>query len=160
MNSKAADDPDFQKEEFRTLNGYRRQRISRMTESMEDYLEMIFRMTAMSDRNNEADISKSQAAVGVNEIASLLHVRPSSASKMTGKLREQGWVTFEKYGQIRLTEQGRERGAYLLWRHNVLSEFFRRLNHSEGELRQVEQIEHFMDEQTIQNLEKLIPLLP
>lgn len=151
--------PDAHDEEFRTLNGYRRQRVSRMTESMEDYLEMIFRMTSRTDTAGQDGIAGNRMAVGVNEIAAKLHVRPSSASKMTGKLREQGWVTFEKYGQIRLTEQGRERGEYLLWRHNVLSEFFRRLNHSEGELRQVEQIEHFLDEQTIRNLEKLIPQL-
>ncbi len=135
-------------EEFRTLNGYRRQRVSRVTESMEDYLEMIFRLTA------------GRPSVGVNEVAARLHVRPSSASKMIGKLRDASLVAFEKYGQITLTEQGKERGRYFLWRHNVLSEFFRRLNHSEGTLRQVELIEHFVDEETVKNLEKLLDILP
>ena len=95
-------------EEFRTLNGYRRQRVSRVTESMEDYLEMIFRLTA------------GRPSVGVNEVAARLHVRPSSASKMIGKLRDASLVAFEKYGQITLTEQGKERGRYFLWRHNEI----------------------------------------
>ncbi len=135
-------------EEFRTLNGYRRQRLSRVTESMEDYLEMIYRMT------------ESRPAVGVNEVAAKLHVRPSSASKMIGKLKEASLVSFEKYGQITLTEQGRDRGRYFLWRHEVLSRFFRRLNRSEGELRQVELIEHFLNEETVGNLEKLLERFP
>ena len=119
-----------------------------MTESMEDYLEMICRM------------EEENPMVGVNEVARRLNVRPSSASKMIGKLRQEGLVLFERYGQITLTEKGRERGAYLLWRHDVLIQFFCRLNRSDDQLRQVELIEHFLTEESVRNLEKLITVLP
>ena len=135
-------------EEFHTLTGYRQQQDHSLTESMEDYLEMITRMT------------QDTPSVGINNLARKLHVRPSSASKMVNKLKEENFVIFKRYGLITLTEQGKSRGEYLLWRHQVLEQFFSRLNHSDGELRQVEQIEHFINEQTVKNLEKLIPYIP
>ena len=138
----------MENEEFRTRNGYRRQQAGDLTESMEDYLGMLCRLTA------------ARPSVGVNEVAARLHVRPPSASKMLGKLKEAGLASFEKYGQVSLTELGREKGRYLLWRHDVLSRFFRCLNQSGGELRQVELIEHFLDEETVRNLEKLLERLP
>jgi len=50
---------------------------------------------------------------------------------------------------------GRAMGHYLLYRHDVPHRFLCMLNHSSNELEQVEQIEHFGDPRTIQNLERL-----
>ena len=72
--------------EFHTLKGYQMQNIGEITESMEDYLEMICRHI------------QENGYIRIHFLAEQLHVRPSSASKMVGKLREMGLVTFEKYG--------------------------------------------------------------
>lgn len=128
---------------FRTLTGYRQAEENHMTEAMEDYLEMICR----AEKNGEM--------IRTGDLATLLHVRPSSASRMILRLTEAGLLQYEKYGVIQTTVQGRSKGQYLLWRHEVLEQFFRKLNQTEDVLKQVEQVEHFMTAQTIRNLEKL-----
>ena len=134
---------DNESREFYTLKGYRLQNGGDITEAMEDYLEMICRHI------------QENGYLVIYFLAEELHVRPSSASKMVGKLREMGLVEFEKYGLIIPTERGMAVGRYLLWRHDVLHRFFRLLNHSDCQLEQVEKVEHFMSRETMENLEKL-----
>ena len=134
---------DNESREFYTLKGYRLQNGGDITEAMEDYLEMICRHI------------QENGYIRIHFLAEQLHVRPSSASKMVGKLREMGLVEFEKYGLIIPTERGMAVGRYLLWRHDVLHRFFRLLNHSDCQLEQVEKVEHFMSRETRENLEKL-----
>lgn len=139
------DGPDKEEGGFYTLKGYERSGSGELTSSMEDYLEMICRM--------EADGHQ----VRVSLLASSLHVRPSSASKMLDNLRSAGYIDFRKYGTIMVTDKGREEGSYLLHRHRVLHDFFCALNHTDSELEQVEKIEHFINRRTVENLEKIIP---
>ena len=129
--------------EFRTLTGYRQAEDKQMTEAMEDYLEMIYR--------TETD----GGTIRMGDLAARLHVRPSSASRMVTRLGEAGFLRYEKYGVIRMTELGRLTGEYLLWRHDMLQRFFCKLNGREDVLEQVEQVEHFMSEETVRNLGRL-----
>lgn len=135
-------------DEFYTMKGYARHTQGGMTSAMEDYLEMIARLTAANQR------------VRVTELSQLLHVKASSVTKMMQQLLHAGLICGQKYGEIVLTDAGREKGEYLLHRHAVLHEFLCRLNGSQNELEQVEKIEHFLDERTVKNLEKICPLLP
>lgn len=130
--------------EFHTLKGYQMHNDSELTEAMEDYLEMIGRCMQES------------GYVRVNALAAKLNVRPSSVSKMVNKLRELELVQFEKYGLITTTEKGYGEAQYLLWRHEVLLRFFRRLNGGEDQLTLVEQVEHFMDKKTVENLDRML----
>ena len=88
-----------------------------------------------------------------------LNVRPSSASKMGYQLRTLGLVAFEKYGLIQPTEKGWSVGRWLLHRHEVLHRFFCMLNGSTDELELVEQVEHYLNEGTVRNLEALLERL-
>lgn len=133
--------------EFHTLKGYPIQNEYGLTESMEDYMEMIYRC------------AQTEHYARVGDLAARLNVQPSSASKMAGKLAEMGFLRFERYGIIRLTEKGAEAGKYLLWRHNVLLRFFSLLNHTGDELDEVEQIEHFVRKNTVENLAHLTETL-
>lgn len=133
--------------DFYTLKGYGRMEEHELSPAMEDYLEMICRCT------EEAGYLR------VNALAAKLNVTPPSASKMAAKLKVQGLIQFEHYGIITATPRGREVGAYLLRRHRVLHRFFCLLNRSEDELRQVEQIEHFVAPDSVRNLEELLPVL-
>lgn len=128
---------------FYTLNGYRNKNKNKLTESMEDYLEMIYRY-----RNKEE--------VHVKDISIKLNVKPSSVSKMINRLKEYNLVNFEKYGSITLTNEGVKMGKYLLWRHNILVKFFKKLNKKNYLLEQVEKIEHFIDFETLKNMEKFL----
>ena len=131
-----------QGDNFYTLKGYSLLEHTRVTSSMEDYLEMIYRLYQEGQ------------PVRIKELAGRLHVKPSSASKMTGNLKKQGLVAFEKYGTVSLTEDGLRLGEYLLFRHQVLHRFFCYVNQSTDELEQVEKVEHFMEPKTVYNIQK------
>lgn len=132
------------KSEFYTLKGYKLKNSNNITEAMEDYIEMIYRKTL----NDET--------ISIKELSNYLNVKPSSASKMANRLKDLSLINFEKYGQISLNEDGKNIGKYLLYRHNVLNKFFKLLNKNKYSLEQVEKIEHFIDYDTIRNIEKLI----
>ena len=123
-------------EEYYTLKGYKIRENKNITEAMEDYIEMIYRF----------DIKT------VKELSEKLNVRPSSVSKMIDRLKINKLVENEKYGNIKLTEEGKSLGKYFLYRHKVLSEFLKIINKDDYDLKQVEKIEHFVDEITIKNI--------
>jgi len=130
--------------EFYTLKGYDQRGEESISPAMEDYLEMICRSIG------------NPGFVRVSTLAAKLNVKPSSASKMVARLREQGLVDFERYGVIVPTKKGEAAGEWLLRRHRVLEAFFRMVNHSENELELVEKIEHFIDPDTVGNIERML----
>lgn len=132
------------KSEFYTLKGYKLKSDNNVTEAMEDYIEMIYRKTIDNDK------------ISIKQLAECLNVKASSASKMANRLKILKFIDFEKYGQISLTKDGKYLGNYLLHRHDVLNEFFIKLNKDKYKLEQVEKIEHFIDYDTILNIEKVI----
>ena len=123
------------------MKGYQRQKEAGMTAAMEDYLEMICRL------------QQTQKVVRIHQLAEHLHVKASSASKMVQNLKKEGYLEFEKYGYLTITEKGRQMGQYLLRRHQILHAFLCYINHSESELTQVEKIEHFIEPETVYHLE-------
>ena len=129
---------------FYTLKGYALLEGNIITSSMEDYLEMIYRIHTTGE------------AVRVGNLAEKLNVKPSSATKMVANLKNQGLVSSEKYGYIQLTEAGREFGQYLVSRHETLHRLLCYINQSESELEQVEKIEHFINPETVANIQRLL----
>ncbi len=125
---------------FYTLKGYEQMNPPELSPAMEDYLEMIYRHL------------KEEPYIRVNQLAARLNVKPSSASKMAAKLTENGYLSFEHYGLIRLTNKGVEMGEYLYWRHGLVNAFFCFINQSENELELTERVEHFIDKKTALNL--------
>lgn len=130
-------------DKFRTQRAYLTC-MEGLSGSMEDYLEMIYR------------ISKEGGAVRIKDLSSRLSVSPSSASKMAGVLKGRGLVLFEKYGYITLTERGRITGEYLFHRHRVVNSFLCKLNGTEEELAETEKIEHYLRVETVSNMEKFL----
>lgn len=122
--------------------------VGEVTESMEDYLEMSAAVWRNTGMYGSAPWPTSSMSV------------PPRSLRWSAGLRELGLVQFEKYGLITLTKKGDEIAAYLLWRHDVLLRFFQRLNHTGGQLSLVEQVEHFMDQETVRNLERLLDAFP
>jgi len=129
------------------MKGYQLNEVADITSAMEDYLEMICRM------------ARSRDFIRISELAESLHVKPPSASKMTANLKDAGFVEFEKYGYIKLTEKGLSAGGYLLYRHDVLNEFLCLVNGAENETEQVEKIEHFLNRKTVDNINKINELI-
>lgn len=134
------------KTDFYTYRGYylkNTRHQESLTPSMEDYLEMIYRL------------SKDSGYTRVLELATALNVQPPSASNMVQRLADRNWLVYEKYSIIRLTEKGRERGAYLLKRHLILEQFLYFLG-LEDVLEDVEKIEHNISPAAVSKLEQLL----
>ncbi|MEA4815612.1 MAG: iron dependent repressor, metal binding and dimerization domain protein [Lachnospiraceae bacterium] len=127
---------------FRTQKGYDLIDDNKITYSMEDYLEMIYRHLEKTDY------------IHISYLASLLNVKPSSASKMAANLKQEGLIDYEKYGVITLTEEGKCFSAYLLHRHNIIEKFFSIIN-PYSNVKETEQIEHYIKKETVISLEKL-----
>ncbi|WP_160687172.1 transcriptional regulator MntR [Clostridium sp. C2-6-12] len=125
------------KKDFHTFNEYMKKEVNSLTPSMEDYLEMIYRLSI----NN--------GFTRIHELSSALNVQPPSATKMVQKLSEIKMLKYEKYGIIILEENGKKLGEVLLNRHNTIEKFLRILNIPEGEiLKETEKIEHTISEET------------
>ncbi|MBP3360655.1 MAG: metal-dependent transcriptional regulator [Clostridia bacterium] len=130
--------------EFHTLKGYDILEGKSVTYAMEDYLEMICRLAGDS------------GVVRSSELSEKLNVKPSSVTKMANNLKNAGLVQFERYGYIRPTEKGILTGEYLIHRHNVIERLLCMINGSDDELEQVEKIEHYLNAETIENIEKFL----
>lgn len=135
--------------EFRTVRGYqiKQQETKTITPSMEDYLEMIYRL------------AREKGYTRMGDLATALNVQPPSASKMVQKLAEMGYLQFEKYGVIELSRKGREHGKYLLKRHETLERFLGIIGVKEQLLEETEKIEHYISPETIRKIMLLVEFM-
>lgn len=131
--------------EFHTVRGYQMLNSENrlLTSSMEDYLEMIYRVCVK------------EGYARINQLADKLNVRPSSTTKIVKKLKDLGLVEYEKYGIVELTQDGKEMGQFLLKRHKIIEEFLKNLGTKETLLKDTEMIEHDVSINTLQNIEIL-----
>lgn len=124
-------------DDFFTLTSYLHKNV--ITYPMEDYLEMIYRQK--EKRNTITTLSID------------LNVKKSSCSKMISKLKNLDLIYVEE-NNIHLTPKGKNIASYLYHRHEVLEAFLKELNKEDFKLEQVEKVEHFIDDITLNNLEE------
>jgi Mn-dependent DtxR family transcriptional regulator len=124
-----------------------RQEDKSVTPTMEDYLEMIYRL------------SKNRGFTRIGDLAGALHVQPPSASKMVQKLAEVSFLNYEKYGVIELTAQGRELGEYLIKRHETIERFLRFIGADRSVLEETEKIEHNLGTETVKQIMLLVQFM-
>lgn len=129
--------------DFHTVKGYEVLNLNKhlLTPSMEDYLEMIYRC------------SLKNTFIRLNLIAQMLNVKDSSASKMMKKLGELSLINYEKYGLITLTDKGKDLGAFLLKRHNIVENFLKNITSRKDSLLETELIEHVISTETVDDLQ-------
>lgn len=134
--------------DFYTFHEYMKKDETELTASMEDYIEMIFRL------------SLGNGFTRVSELAQSLNIQPSSATRMVQRLAELGYVKYEKYGFLMLSEPGRLKGAALLHRHAALEKFMRAVGLRDSEvLAETEKIEHMLSADAAACFESLAAFL-
>lgn len=128
---------------FRTVRGYQLidQKNRLLSSAMEDYLEMIYRNAI------------EEGYVRMTSLSDMLNVKPPSATKMVQKLTQLGFLKYEKYGIIMLTECGEKVGAFLLRKHNTIETFLKNIGVSQDALVETELIEHNIGEDTLKCIE-------
>jgi DtxR family Mn-dependent transcriptional regulator len=96
--------------QFTRLPGTANQTPTRMTESLEDYLEMV---GFLSDDGN----------VRVTDIASRLGVSKPSVITALKTLKEQELIEHKRYQNVTLTKKGAQKAAEIRKRHQFLTDF-------------------------------------
>lgn len=121
----------------------------KISESGENYLETII------------EIERESGIVRSAEIAKRLNVSRPSVNRAIGILKEAGMVEQEYYGNVQLTEKGRERASSVLARHIELSKFFTEVLKVDAETADADacRIEHVMSEKTMDALNAYIKKL-
>jgi len=124
---------------FHTVRGYELidHAGNGLSPSMEDYLEMIYRLAVPKGYTRSSDL------------AAALNVQPPSASKMVQKLADLTYLHYQKYGIIELSESGRLIGEYLLYRHEIICKFLKFLGGRHIILKENEMIEHSLSIETV-----------
>ncbi len=116
-----------------------------LTASMEDYLEMIYRL------------AKNRGFTRINELSEALNVHPPSATRMVQRLGKQNLLKYERYGVIILKEEGKILGELLMKRHHTIEIFLRLMGIPENILlKETEKIEHTISPETAECFEKYI----
>ena len=112
---------------------------------MEDYLEVIYELIQRKGYATTIDISN------------YLNVSSPSVTKMVQRLDETGYVRYEKYRGITLTEDGASVAQGIRNRHSLLVEFFKIIG-VEDSIANVdaEGIEHHLHAETLRKLEEFM----
>ena len=114
------------------------------SQSAEDYLERIH------------ELIEAKGYARVVDIASSLKVRQASVTTMVQKLGRAGFVKYEKYRGLILTEEGREVARKIQKRHATLSRFFSLFGLDvETQRADIEGIEHHLSPATLEMLADL-----
>jgi len=108
-----------------------------LTNSMEDYLEMIYRL------------SITDGFTRINELADNLNVQPPSVTRMVQKLSSVGLVNYEKYGVVALTDMGKNMGRTLFKRHKIIEVFLKVLGVNDTIEADIEKMEHTLSDATL-----------
>jgi Mn-dependent DtxR family transcriptional regulator len=114
------------------------------SQSAEDYLERIH------------ELIEEKGYARVVDIAQSLKVKQASVTSMVQKLGEAGYLNYEKYRGLVLTENGREVARKIRRRHQTLSRFFSLFGlDAETQREDIEGIEHHLSHETVEVLADL-----
>src|SRR3954465_6264525 len=111
------------------------------TRAVEDYLEQIH------------NLIEAKGYARVVDIAQNLGISQASVTNMIQKLDAEGYLVYERYRGVTLTDDGRRVGQAIAKRHDVLTRLLQRFGLDEATvLRDVEGMEHHISRQTLEVL--------
>lgn len=121
---------------------------NRISSKAEDYLRTIYEIVAQ------------KGFVRIKDVARELKVKPPTVVEMMKKLNEKGFVRYEKYGGIALTEQGTEIAEIVEKRHETFREFLEiLLVPKDIALKDAHILEHELNSKTILQFSKFVDFI-
>ncbi|MEA4849316.1 MAG: metal-dependent transcriptional regulator [Clostridiaceae bacterium] len=120
-----------------------------ITPSKEDYLKIML------------ELSKGEGIRSI-DIARALGISKASVSRMMGTLKDEGYVTKEKYGTVTLTEKGRNVAANIKRRYELLKRFLQDVLGVEASTAAKDacRIEHLISPETMDKVDRQLEKLP
>lgn len=114
-----------------------------MTPSKENYLKVMLGLS-------------SEEGIRSTDIASALGISKASVSSMMNVLRDEGYVTKEKYGAVALTERGRNVAVNIKRRYELLKSFFRNILGVEVDIAAEDacRMEHLISPETAEHIDR------
>lgn len=119
--------------------------IEKNSASTEDYLEIIY------------EYSKKESGFKSVDIAKKLNISRASVSEALKKLAEQGYLTYEKYKPVSLTEKGIKIAEQVYYKHCTLCKFFEKflkLSNQEAQINAC-RIEHVITDAAFDKIKKI-----
>lgn len=113
--------------------------------TIEDYVELIY------------IIQKEKKIVHTNDIAFALDINPASVTEIFQKLSDEGYINYEKYSGVKLTEKGRKIGMDIKKKHDTLKSFLMLLG-VDDKISDEDacKIEHNVNKKTMDKLRKFV----
>ncbi|GAB6154006.1 iron dependent repressor, metal binding and dimerization domain protein [Desulfosporosinus burensis] len=121
--------------------------MTTLTPSLEDYLEELYRFSLCTD------------TVRVTDLSVKLGVSMPSVTKALHKLKNGQYISYERYGEITLTEKGNILGDFLVKRNQLLKEFLILIKTNCDIEAEAEAMEHYLSEATIGSIQAIVTFL-
>jgi DtxR family transcriptional regulator, Mn-dependent transcriptional regulator len=120
-----------------------------MTFTEENYLKALFHLGFENEHIR---------AVGTNELAFHLGLKPATVNSMLKKLKEKELISYEKYGKISLTGLGKNHAVMMVRKHRLWETFlYEKLDFTWDEVHEVaEELEHIKSDKLIEKLDKFL----
>ncbi len=117
-----------------------------MYESGENYLETILML------------KEKHGIVRSIDIARTLNFSKPSVSRAVGILKEDGYITVETGGEIRLTEKGRNKAEGIYERHKLLTDFLQQVSGVDAVIAEEDacKMEHILSDETFQGIKRFM----
>ncbi|AEF95717.1 metal-dependent transcriptional regulator [Methanotorris igneus] len=111
--------------------------------NMEDYLEKIYLFTKNKNR-----------PIKTTELAKLLNVKPSAITDMAKKMSKEGYIIYEPYVGISLSEEGEKIAKKTLRKHRIIETFLTNFLGMDLDKAYEEacKIEHVVSDETVERL--------
>ena len=120
--------------------------MQKLSASLEDYLEIIFNYNDAEKKVRAIDISKE------------LKISRASATEALKKLANKGFINYERYETISLTESGKNIAQKVVSKHRTLQKFFENileLSEQEASLNACK-IEHIITENAFDKIARIV----
>lgn len=120
-------------------------KIHKIGQSSEDYLETILEL-------------EKKGKVRSVDIARELNVSKPSVNKAMNVLKDMNYITQEDYGDVRLTEEGRQLAEKILERHHLLRAFFENVLRVSPSVAEEDacKVEHVVSEETLNKIKEFM----
>jgi DtxR family Mn-dependent transcriptional regulator len=115
---------------------------STLSESLEDYLEVILKL------------EEANKVARAKDIASKLGIQRGSVTGALKSLEEKGLINYEPYSFITLTQEGKKIAEEITYRHSVLKDFLSNVLQIDAETAENTacRMEHTIDRKTLERL--------
>lgn len=116
--------------------------VNKLSTSLEDYLETIF------------ILNKTRGEIRITDIANTMEISKPSVNKAVSILKNEGLLTHQKYGEIKLTKEGVNMAESIYFKHNTLVNFLTKKLGIDREIAEKDacKIEHVISSETLEKL--------